>query len=188
VEEPRDVIMPQVYRAAERGYVDIWRVAMTGQSYGGYGAAALISATNLFRAAVSVSGINDLAGLYGTLNQGGAFDLVMWAEKSQGRMGWPPWSELRRYLENSPYYRADRIRTPLLILHGRDDTTIPVEDAEKMFSALRRLCRIAQLADYEHEGHTISDWELRRAKDATECMLDFLHRHFAMGRKPPNGR
>ena len=48
VEELRDVILPQVYRAAELGYVGIERLALAGQSYGGYCTAALISATNLF--------------------------------------------------------------------------------------------------------------------------------------------
>lgn len=187
VEELRDVIVPQVYRAAELGYIDIRRVAVTGQSYGGYCTAALVSATNLFRSAVAVSGLYDLAGIYGMLNAEGA-DMSEWAEKHQGRMGQPPWSDLRRYLDNSPYDRADHIRTPLLILHGRDDVTSPVQEAEKMFSALRRLGRTAQLAVYEHEGHVISEWEPKQAIDATERMLDFLRRHLGMDRNPSNGQ
>jgi dipeptidyl aminopeptidase/acylaminoacyl peptidase len=64
VEELREVILPQLYRAAELGYIDIRRVAATGQSYGGYCTAALVSSTNLFRAAVAVSGSYDLPGDY----------------------------------------------------------------------------------------------------------------------------
>ena len=57
LDELRDAVLPQVYRAAELGYIDIGRVALAGQSYGGYCTAGLISTTNLFRAAVAVSGI-----------------------------------------------------------------------------------------------------------------------------------
>ena len=123
----------QVYRAADLGYIDIERVAVIGQSYGGYCAAALVSATNLFRAGVAVAGIYDLASHYGMLRPGDNFPVEA-AEKGQLRMGQPPWTDLRRYLDNSPYYRADRIRTPLLIIHGRQDHGPSVTGAEKMFS------------------------------------------------------
>jgi dipeptidyl aminopeptidase/acylaminoacyl peptidase len=181
-EELRDVILPQVYRAAELGYIDIRRVAVTGQSYGGYCAAALVSTTNLFRAAVAVSGIYDLASVYGLLRRENY--QIDWLEKGQVRMGQPPWSDLPRYLDNSPYARADRIRTPLLIVHGRDDPTCPVSDAEKMFSALRRLGRTAQLAVYEGEGHAIHEWDPEQAIDAADRVLDFLRRHTELRREP----
>lgn len=172
----RDAVLPQVYRAAELGYVDIDRVAVTGQSYGGYCTAALVSTTHLFRAAVSFSGIYDLASMSSAFRPGDDFG-VWWTEKGQGRMGRPPWSDLRRYVDNSPYFRADRILTPLLIVHGRDDSACPVNDAEKMFSALKRLGRTAQLAVYEGDGHVVYEWDPKHAADATERMLDFLRRH-----------
>jgi len=175
--ELRDAVLPQVYRAAELGYIDIRRAAVAGQSYGGYSTAALVTETNLFRAAVAVSGIYDLAGTYGRLRPDGDAPGVAYYEKGQGRMGQPPWSDLRRYLDNSPYSRADRVRTPLLMIHGRDDDVCPVQDAEQMFNALRRLGRTAQLAVYEDEGHVVYEWDRAHAIDAAERMLDFLNRH-----------
>ena len=80
--------------------------------------------------------------------------------------------------------RADRIHTPLLIVHGRDDLTCPVSDAEKMFSALHRLGRTAQLAVYEGEGHAIHEWDSKGAIDAADRMLDFLRRQMEIGRTP----
>lgn len=177
IEELRDAVLPQVYRAAELRYVDIERLAVAGQSYGGYCTAALVSSTNLFRAAVAVDGVYDLPGNYGRQRFGGNHVAMEWTETGQGRMGQPPWSDLRRYLDNSPYYRADRIHTPLLIIHGRNDQSCPVEGAEKMFSALRRLNRTVQLAVYEEQDHSISEWEQKPAADATERMLEFLRRH-----------
>jgi dipeptidyl aminopeptidase/acylaminoacyl peptidase len=185
VEELRDVVLPQVYRAAELGYIDLNRVAVAGQSYGGYCAAALISSTNLFRAAITVSGIYDLASMYAAFRPGDDFG-VWWSEKGQGRMGQPPWSDLRRYVDNSPFFRADRIHTPILIIHGRADDACPVDDAERMFGALKRLNRTAELAVYENEGHVVYEWEKKQAIDAAQRMLDFLRRHILEKRPDPS--
>jgi dipeptidyl aminopeptidase/acylaminoacyl peptidase len=168
-----DVLLPQIYRAAELGYVDINRIALLGQSYGGYSTAAMITKTNLFRAAVAISGMYDLPGLYSWMIK----DItphMNWSESGQGRMGSPPWSNIMRYMENSPYYQADKINTPLLMIHGGNDDTCPVQDAEKMFAALRRLEKTAQLAVYDGEGHTVNTWSLDKAIDATERILKFL--------------
>jgi dipeptidyl aminopeptidase/acylaminoacyl peptidase len=166
-----NAVVPQVSRAAELGYVNSRRVAVTGQSYGGYCTAALLSATPVFVAGVATSGLYDLPGGYDQ----------RWTETGQGRMGTHPWDDLPRYLENSPYYRADRIKSPLLIVHGGADSN--VNDAQKMFTALRRLDRTAQLAIYPGEGHTIHYWSLDHAVDATQRIVSFLD-HYVKGPKP----
>jgi dipeptidyl aminopeptidase/acylaminoacyl peptidase len=102
---------------------------------------------------------------------------VGWAEDGQARMGSHPWANLPRYLDNSPYYRADRIRTPLLIVHGDED--MAYHDGVKLFSALKRLDRPAQLAAYHGEGHVIFNWTRRNAEDAARRMVDFYARHLA---------
>lgn len=181
LDEMVDVLLPQVYRAAELGYIDIQRVAITGQSFGGYGTASIISGTNLFRAAVAVSGIYDLAGTYGYMAPDGSNFWVGWAEGGQARMGTHPWANLPRYLENSPYYRADRIHTPLLIVHGDDD--MAYHDGVKLFSALKRLERPAQLASYHGEGHVIWNWRRKNAADAAGRMVEFYDRHL-LGSRP----
>jgi dipeptidyl aminopeptidase/acylaminoacyl peptidase len=177
--ELREAVLPQVYRAAELGYLDLKRLALTGQSYGGYSTAALVAQTNLFRAAVPVSGVYDLGSVYGWMGPTRGTFPSWWMEKGQGRMGKPLWDDPRRYLDNSPYYRADRIRTPLLLLHGRDDDVCPSQEAEKLFNALRRLGRTAQLAVYEGEGHVLAEWSSPNAQDATRRILAFLARHLA---------
>lgn len=179
LEELAAVLVPQVYHAAELGYVDLERVAIAGQSYGGYGTAATISATNVFAAAVAIDGLYDLPGSYGWLHQYGmdGTDRFWYYETGQGKMGTHPWADLQRYLANSPYYRADHIRTPLLLLHGAEDLACPVEDAGKMFHALKRLDQPVQLAIYAGEGHAQQTWSRVNAVDATQRMLDFLDEH-----------
>ena len=177
--EMTDALLPQIRRAVELGYVDERRVALMGQSYGGYSTAAVLSRTNTFAAGVAISGIYDLLANYATMDPGGGTFGVGWSEGGQGRMGHPPWQGLDRYLRNSPFVRADRIRTPLLMLHGEKDSACPVEDARRMFVALKRLERDAQLAVYPGEGHVVSEWSRDHALDAYERVLAFLDRHLA---------
>ncbi len=175
MQEMVDVLLPQVYKAAELGYVDVARLALSGQSFGGYGTAAIVSRTNLFRAAVAVSGIYDLPGTYGHLLEDGAAFWIGWSENGQARMGTHPWANLRRYIDNSPYYQADKIFTPLLIVHGDHDHAY--HDGQKLFAALRRLDRQAELASYAGQGHVIYEWTRSAAIDAAQRMVAFYRKH-----------
>ena len=175
IREMVDVLLPQVYRAAELGYVDVDRLAITGQSFGGYGTGSIITRTNLFRAAVPISGIFDLFGTYGHMDPTGGSFWVGWSEGGQARMGTHPWANVRRYLENSPYYGADKIFTPVLIVHGTAD--MAYHDAMKLFTALRRMGKPAQLASYQDQGHVISEWRRESAIDAARRMVEFYRRH-----------
>ncbi|HEY7114353.1 MAG TPA: prolyl oligopeptidase family serine peptidase [Thermoanaerobaculia bacterium] len=177
IQEMSDAILAQVYRAADRGYSDIERVAIMGQSYGGYSTASMITQSNLFRAAIALDGLYDLPGDYARMGPGGSTFNFVWSETGQGRMGTHPWADLRRYLANSPYYQADKIRTPFLLIHGKKDETCPVEGAEKMFNALKRLDRTAELALYDGEGHVPGDWSLVNAVDATDRMVKWLEKY-----------
>ncbi len=177
VQEMTNSVLAQVYRAAELGYSDILRLAIMGQSYGGYSTAAILTQTSLFRAGLALDGMYDLGHMYARMDRsGGSFGFI-WSESGQGRMGTHPWADLHRYIANSPYYQAHKIVTPLLLIHGEKDGACPVEEAQKMFNALKRLDREAELAVYAGEGHVPGEWGLVNAIDATQRMLDFLARH-----------
>jgi dipeptidyl aminopeptidase/acylaminoacyl peptidase len=180
IQEMGDAILAQVYRAADLGFVDRSRLAIIGQSYGGYSTAAMITQTNLFKAAIAMDGIYDLAGNYAYMGPGGTAPNFRWSETGQGRMGTHPWADLRRYLANSPYYQADKINTPLLLIHGKKDEVCPVSEAEKMFNALKRLGKTAQLAVYEGEGHVPVTWSLVNALDATQRTVDWLQKYMSL--------
>ena len=120
---------------------------------------------------------------YGHFDDAGTSFWVGWSEGGQARMGTHPWANLTRYLENSPYYRADKIHTPLLLVHGDKDNAY--HDAQKMFTALRRLDRPVQLATYRGMGHVITEWTRPNAVDAAERIIEFLHRH--LGDSVPKG-
>lgn len=177
IQDMADAMLPQIYRAAELGYIDVNRLAIMGQSYGGYSTMAMVTQTNIFRAAVALDGVYDLPGSYARMYPPGGSVNVLWSESGQGRMGTHPWGDLKRYIANSPYYQADRIHTPVLLIHGEKDDTCPVEEAQKMFNALKRLNRSAELAIYAGEGHVPDEWSLVNAVDAAQRMLAFLDAH-----------
>lgn len=164
------LVLAQVQHAADLGYIDPNRVAVMGQSFGGYGTAALLTDTERFRAGVAVSGTYDLTNSYALLNGFGLY----WTEQGQARMGATPWEARDRFIENSPFYSADRIQTPLLLVHGVQDELCLVSDAQKMFMALRRLGRPAELLIYPRGGHVITEWRYEDAVDVTERVLTFL--------------
>ncbi len=172
-----DIVLAQVYRAAALGFVDVRRLAISGQSFGGFAAAAALTQTNLFRASVAINGMFDLGAEYGRLNPDGTAGNIAWAEGGQARMGGHLWGQIPRYIENSPYYRADKIQTPLLLLAGSEDSRVPMSESSKLYTALRRLDRPAQLAIYPGQGHVVWSWHPKLAADASRRMLQFLDSH-----------
>jgi dipeptidyl aminopeptidase/acylaminoacyl peptidase len=170
-----DRLIPQVKRIAQLGYIDMNRVGIMGQSYGGYGTVGIISHTDLFRAAVAINGVYDLASFSYHLDPDGTNFWLTWAEASQGNMGMCLFDDPKRYMDNSPFYRANTIHTPLLLIHGQLDSAF--EDAGKMFSALRRLNRSAELVTYRYGWHVFREMRREDHIHAIEQILSYFHDH-----------
>lgn len=144
---------------------DAERLALIGHSYGGYTVAAVLTQTDRFRAAVAQSGYMDLVAEWANLSvaqrvrpdPGGRSNAATGGiETAQGRMGVPPWADPARYARNSPLLAADRITTPLLLLHGDQDGNVALRQSEALFSALYRQGKDAMLVTYWGEGHIIA--------------------------------
>jgi dipeptidyl aminopeptidase/acylaminoacyl peptidase len=115
---------------------------------------------DLFAAAVTSAGLSDVVSYYG----GRANSLgPVWAEQYQGRYEKSLWADRRRYIESSPVFYLDRVKTPLMVLTGDHDIVVPPEQANEMFTGLSRLGKKAQLCVFRNEGHLVLDnphyWE-----------------------------
>jgi len=144
--------MPDIMGALDAllatGYVDPVRVGVTGGSYGGYLTNWLVGHTDRFRAAVTQRCVSNFHSMYGTSDIG--FDF------GEDEFGGTPWSDTERLLAHSPISFVDRIGTPLLIVHNEGDLRCPIEQAEQLFTALKRLGRKTRFVRIPEEDHNLS--------------------------------
>jgi dipeptidyl aminopeptidase/acylaminoacyl peptidase len=161
-------VLPGVNRMVELGIADPDRIGILGHSYGGYSVLSLLVQTNRFKAAMSLNGMGNLVSLYGEMGKNGvAFGTS--AETGQELVGGHPWSHRDLYIENSPFFYLDRVQTPVLLVHGAEDTTFAASLSDELFVALRRLGKVVEYARYDGEDHIFTKEENQR--DVCERML-----------------
>src|SRR5690606_28193704 len=93
----------------------------------------------------------------------------------QSRIGGTPWQYPLRYMENSPIFFADKVRTPVLILHNDQDGAVPWYQGIEYFMALRRLGKEAYLFNYVGEDHGLR--KRANQRDWTRRMQEFFDHH-----------
>ena len=159
VGEPGDSAYKYVVSAAQmmarEPWVDAKRMGIQGHSWGGYEVNFLITRTGQFAAAASSAGPSDALSLSGILgfSSGDAHSFV---EQGQPRMGVTLWQDPSGYTRNSPIFELDRVTTPLLILHNKDDGNVPWSQGVEMFTSLRRLRKRVWMLQYDGEKHGLS--------------------------------
>ena len=98
-------------------------------------------------------------------------------EHGQNGLGGAPWEFPSRYLENSPIFYLNRVETPLLIVHGAEDTTVVPSLADEVFVGLRRLGKEVEYAKYKGEGHSPIDWSYANQKDFCNRMIAWFDKY-----------
>ncbi len=139
----------------EHPYVDASKIGCIGASYGGFMTQYLQTVTDLFAAAISHAGISDHTSYWGEGYWGYSY-----SEVSMGADY--PWSKPDLYVKQSPLFRADKIHTPLLFLHGDKDNNVPVGESIQMFTALKLLGRETAFVAVADQDHHILDYDKRR--------------------------
>jgi dipeptidyl aminopeptidase/acylaminoacyl peptidase len=129
------------------GITDPGRVGITGGSYGGYATAwAATALSEEFAAGVMFVGISNQISKFGTTE----IPREMYLVHSRK---WP-WEDWQFMLERSPIYHAGKARTPLLILHGMDDTRVDPEQSFQLYRNIKlRTDTPVRLVLYPGEGH-----------------------------------
>jgi dipeptidyl aminopeptidase/acylaminoacyl peptidase len=156
-------VLPAVDKAIDLGIADPKRLAVFGQSYGGYSTYGLVTQTNRFQAAIALAGLSDLVSLYGIFDARDRYEPFPHedrfrqsiAETGQTRMGNPPWKDWGRFLRNSPLFYVDRVQTPLLIIQG-DMDYVAMQQGEEFFTGLYRQGKRARFVRYWGEGHVFN--------------------------------
>jgi dipeptidyl aminopeptidase/acylaminoacyl peptidase len=154
-----DGVLPAIDKAVALGYADPARLGIMGYSYGAYTAAAILTQTHRFQAAVVGDGFYDLFSNYGEFPAKGKKYYSGFtpgeclSEGGQTNMRLPPWEDPTTYLRNSPLFSAQKIDTPLLIYHGDSDSSVAVVQAEELFTALQRQGKTVTFLRYWGEDH-----------------------------------
>ncbi|HSL71450.1 MAG TPA: prolyl oligopeptidase family serine peptidase, partial [Longimicrobiales bacterium] len=146
-------IVPGVQALINRGFVKEDGIGIQGQSWGGYQTAYVITQTNLFRAAMAGAPVSNMTSAYGGIRWESGNSRTGQYEHGQSRIGGSPWEFPTRFVENSPLFYADRIKTPLLIMHNDEDGAVPWQQGIEMFIAMRRLNKEAYLVNYNGDAH-----------------------------------
>jgi dipeptidyl aminopeptidase/acylaminoacyl peptidase len=146
-------VVPGVQMLIDSGFVDRHAVGLQGQSWGGYQVAYIITQTSMFRAAMAGAPVANMTSAYGGIRWESGRARAFQYEHTQSRIGGSIWEQPLRYLRNSPLFWADRIRTPLFIMHNDGDGAVPWYQGVELFVALRRLGKEVYLIDYNDEAH-----------------------------------
>lgn len=175
-------VVPAVQRVLADGYIDPARVGIQGHSWGGYQIAHLITRTNIFRAVESGAPVVDMISAYGGIRWGTGMSRAFQYEKTQSRIGGPPWEKPLQFIENSPIFWVEKIQTPVLVLHNDDDDAVPWYQGIEWFTAMRRLGKEAYLFNYNGEKHGLRQRETQ--KHFTVHMAEYFD-HFLKGTARP---
>jgi dipeptidyl aminopeptidase/acylaminoacyl peptidase len=161
-------VLTVVDELAAAGQIDPQRVGVMGGSFGGYlTLRAITAAPDRFAAAVDLYGMADLIADYElTFDRYGA-----WYATELGT----PQTDPALFHDRSPIFSLDRVRAPLLVLQGRNDTDVPRAESDAVVRALRNQHADVTYVTYASEGHGF----VRRATraDVLRRTVSFFVKH-----------
>lgn len=150
-------VMPGVSAVVAMGFIDEDRIGAQGHSWGGYQVAYLATRTDMFAAIESGAPVVNMFSAYGGIRWGSGLNRSFQYEHTQSRIGKTIWESPLRYMENSPLFTLDKVKTPILIMHNDDDGAVPWYQGIEYFIGLRRLQKPCWLLNYNNADH----WPLK---------------------------
>ncbi|MDO5571739.1 MAG: prolyl oligopeptidase family serine peptidase [Bacteroidales bacterium] len=171
-ESAYDYIVSGAEALAKNKWINDKKMAIQGQSWGGYQVAYLITRTNMFACAGSGAPVSNMTSAYGGIRWTTGMSRQFQYELTQSRIGATLWDGLDLYIKNSPVFFADKVNTPLLIMHNDNDGSVPWYQGIEYFMALRRLGKKVWMLQYNKEEHNLVN--RRNAKDLVVRLQQFF--------------
>ena len=177
-----DAVVSGTKYLIEQGIAHPGKIGLQGHSWSGYQTSYLVTKTDLFTCANIAAPITDMVTGYLGIRNGSGLPRYFMYEETQSRMGKTLWEAKDKYLASSAILEADKIHTPLLILHNDEDEAVAYGQGRALYLAMRRLQRPAWLLNYKGEGHFVlgrgaqKDWTIR--------MMQFFD-YYLKGTKEP---
>lgn len=176
-------VIPGVQSLIQKGFVDPKRIGITGQSWGGYQSAYLITVTNMFAAAVPNATVVNMTSAYGGIRWASGLARAFQYEHTQSRIGGSLWEYPERFIENSPLFRMDRVTTPVLFMANDNDGAVPWYQGIEFYVAMRRLQKEAYMVVYNGDEHNPT--KRANQKDIDKKMQEFFAVKL-LGADPPD--
>lgn len=148
-------IVSGTYSLIEKGIADKNKIGLQGQSWGGYQVAYLVTQTDLYSCAMAGAAVSNMTSAYGGIRWESGNSRMMQYEHGQSRIGATLWEDLPAYIENSPVFYADKINTPLLMMHNDNDGAVPWTQGLELFTAMKRLSKPCWMLTYNGEEHNL---------------------------------
>ena len=175
-------VLPGINMLVTEGFIDEDRIGIQGHSWGGYQISYMVTQTNIFAAAEAGAPVSNMTSAYGGIRWASGMVRQFQYEQTQSRLGDSLWEVPLRYVENSPIFWADKIETPLLILHNDEDGAVPWYQGIEFIMALRRLEKRAWMFNYNGEAHGLR--QRVNQKDFTVRMQEFFD-YYLKDQTPP---
>jgi dipeptidyl aminopeptidase/acylaminoacyl peptidase len=175
-------VIPAVNTVVAQGYIDPKRVGIQGHSWGGYQITHLVTRTDIFAAVQAGASVSNMISAYGGIRYGTGMSRAFQYEKTQSRIGAPPWDAPLQFIENSPIFWVEKVRTPYLTIHNDEDDAVPFTQGIEWITALRRLGKEGYMFNYNGERHGLRNRE--NMKHWTVHMDEFFD-HYLLGKPRP---
>ncbi|MCX6549799.1 MAG: prolyl oligopeptidase family serine peptidase [Acidobacteria bacterium] len=175
-------VIPAVQQLVAKGFVDPARIGIQGHSWGGYQITYLITRTDIFRAVEAGASVSNMVSAYGGIRWGSGMSRAFQYERTQSRIGAPPWIRSLQFIENSPIFWVEKVNTPYLTIANDEDDAVPWYQGIEFFSALRRLGKEAYMFNFNGEKHGLRE---RENQKYWTIHLDEFFDHYLLGKARP---
>ena len=175
-------VLPGIQAVVDKGFVNEAAIGIQGHSWGGYQIAYMITQTTRFKAAAAGAPVANMTSAYSGIRWGTGLPRQFQYEHTQSRIGANLWEAPMLYLENSPVFQANQVKTPLLMLHNDNDDAVPWYQGIEYFLALRRLGKEVYMFNYNGEPHGIR--KRQNQKDYAMRLLQFFDYELKGAAKP----
>lgn len=135
-------------------FIDAARIGCMGASYGGFTTEYLTTQTDIFACAISHAGISSISSYWGEGYWGYGYSANASAHAY-------PWNRRDIYVDQSPLFNADKVKVPILLIHGTKDVNVPTGESIQFYTALKLLGKDAELVFVKDADHAVVDYNQR---------------------------
>nr|WP_258405339.1 prolyl oligopeptidase family serine peptidase [Shewanella mesophila] len=171
-----------VQKLIDMGIADKDAVGIQGHSWGGYQTAFAVTQTHIFKAAVTGAPVSNMTSAYSGIRHGTGLARQFQYETGQSRIGESLFRAPQKYIENSPVFYVERIKTPMMIMFGDKDDAVPWEQGVELYLAMRRAAKDVVFLQYEDEPHHLKKYPNK--VDYSLRMMQYFD-HYLKGQPAP---